>query len=226
MKQSRLMRFALPSALLAAAANAPVISSAIAAELTQEALYGRQVIVQPAASGVVSTTTVSSGTNPFNRLMKAPQRRHLPPLEDEIHDPANQGTALLQPPQEAFADLPKTKSDIGNGVDWVAAATAGKIKPRWVYNNPAPVPMTMNMAAVRVHKGSLPDVVFRHRQHTEQLFCSDCHPDIFVAQNGANQILMSGIMLGQKCGVCHGKVAFPIADCNRCHSQPKAAAAR
>jgi uncharacterized OB-fold protein len=32
---------------------------------------------------------------------------------------------------------------------------------------------------------------------------------------------MAAILLGQKCGVCHGKVAFPVSECKRCHSQPK-----
>jgi len=27
--------------------------------------------------------------------------------------------------------------------------------------------------------------------------------------------------MGQKCGVCHGKVAFPVTDCRRCHTQKK-----
>lgn len=219
MKQTKFMRFALPAALLAATAIFP----AMAAELSQETLYGKQVIVQPPAAG---TVTVNTGTNPFNRLMKAPQGRHLPPLEDGIHDAANEGTKLLQTPQEGFAGLPRTQNDIGNGVDWAAALADGKIKPRWIYNDASAESMTMSMALVRVHKGTLPDVVFRHKSHSGELYCSNCHPDIFVAQNGANQMPMAGIMLGQKCGVCHGKVAFPLSGCNRCHSQPKTAAAK
>jgi hypothetical protein len=27
--------------------------------------------------------------------------------------------------------------------------------------------------------------------------------------------------MGQNCGACHGRVAFPIAECGRCHSQKK-----
>jgi len=215
MNQSKLMHFVLLASLLAASA----ISSAIAAELTQETLYGsKPVITTPGAS--------PSAAGLFNRLMKAPQRRHLPPMEDGIHDPTNEGTRLLQTTQEGLAGLPKSASDHGNGVDWAAALNEGKIKPRWVYNDPAREPMVKNMALVRTHKGSLQDEIFRHKQHTELLYCSDCHPDIFVAQNGANIIPMSSIMLGQKCGVCHGKVAFPIADCNVCHSQPKVVAAK
>jgi len=38
---------------------------------------------------------------------------------------------------------------------------------------------------------------------------------------GANQISMASILMGEKCGVCHGKVAFPVSECRRCHSQAK-----
>ena len=67
----------------------------------------------------------------------------------------------------------------------------------------------MDLNIVREVKGSMPDVVYPHKQHTEWLDCSNCHPAIFKPQKGANQISMAGILLGQQCGVCHGKVAFP-----------------
>lgn len=214
MNQSKLIHFALLAAMLAASALSP----AIAAELTQESLYGSKPVAAPPGAS-------APAVNLFNRLMKAQQRRHLPQMEDGIHDPTNEGTRLLQTTQEGFAGLPKTATDTGNGIDWAAALSQGKIKPRWVYNDPTREPMIMNMTLVRRHKGTLPDVIFRHKPHTELLYCSDCHPDIFVAQNGANIIPMSSIMLGQKCGVCHGKVAFPISDCGTCHSEAKVATA-
>ena len=49
-------------------------------------------------------------------------------------------------------------------------------------------------------------------------------PAIFKPQKGANQISMAGILLGQQCGVCHGKVAFPVSECRLCHSKPKSSA--
>ena len=78
---------------------------------------------------------------------------------------------------------------------------------------------------VREVKGSMPDVVYPHKQHTQWLDCSNCHPAIFIPQKGANQISMASILLGEKCGVCHGKVAFPVSECRRCHSRPKEQAA-
>jgi c(7)-type cytochrome triheme protein len=78
---------------------------------------------------------------------------------------------------------------------------------------------------VRVVKASMPDVVFPHKPHTQWLHCSNCHPKIFIPQANANTINMSAILLGQKCGVCHGKVSFPITtkSCTKCHSKPKPA---
>ncbi|RMH18456.1 MAG: cytochrome c, class I, partial [Gammaproteobacteria bacterium] len=149
-----------------------------------------------------------TGVNKFNRNLKKPKEINAPPTRDGIHDPTNQGTHMLQPPKEAFEGLPK--SNFGNYVDWVKAIDKGVLNPRWEKTNPEAEPFVMDMDIVRPVKASVPDVVFPHRQHTHWLACSNCHPAIFIPQAGANQINMSAILLGQKCGVCHGKVSFPI----------------
>lgn len=162
---------------------------------------------------------VRTGVNRFNRLMKPPSQRNPPPAKDGIHDPANDGTHILQPPRESFAALPNSSS--GNRVDWVAALEQGKIAPRFDRDDPNKQPVVMDLNIIREVKGSMPDVVYPHKQHTEWLDCSNCHPDIFIPKKGANQISMASILLGEDCGVCHGKVAFPIADCRKCHSRKK-----
>jgi c(7)-type cytochrome triheme protein len=161
-----------------------------------------------------------SAANSFNRLLKRPAAAsNAPPSEDGIHDPANPGTELLQWPSEAFQDLPKTND--GNLVDWVKALDEGLIAP-WVdLEDPEAEPFLMDLVIVREVKGSMPDVVYPHQQHTEWLDCTNCHDEIFTPEKGANQMSMAGILLGQKCGVCHGKVAFPVSDCRRCHARPK-----
>ena len=157
--------------------------------------------------------------NRFNRLMKSSTEWNLPPMKDGIHDPENDGTEVLQPPKDAFAPLPKAKS--GNRVDWVKALDGGDINPRYDRMDPNIAPVVMDLNIVREVKGSMPNVVYPHKQHTEWLDCSNCHPAIFIPQKGANQISMASILLGQKCGVCHGKVAFPVSECRKCHSQSK-----
>lgn len=157
--------------------------------------------------------------NAFNRLLRPAGKYNLPPAEDGIHDPGNDGTHALQPPLQAYAGLPR--SGAGNRIDWVASLAQKRIQPRWDRADTAAQPVVMDLNIVREVKGSMPDVVYPHKQHTEWLDCSNCHPAIFVPQKGANQISMASILLGQACGVCHGKVAFPVSECRLCHSRKK-----
>lgn len=170
----------------------------------------------PAAPG----NTVSN-VNTFNRLMKPKEKINPPPMEDGIHDAANPGTELLQPPKAAFDSL--DKSSHGNNVNWVSSLENAKLNPRWDRIDDTMQPIVFDLNIVREVKGSMPNVVYPHKQHTEWLDCSNCHPDIFIPQKGANQINMAAILLGEKCGVCHGKVAFPVttSTCRLCHSQNK-----
>jgi c(7)-type cytochrome triheme protein len=130
----------------------------------------------------------------------------------------------LQAPLLSFQLLPRANH--GNYVNWVAALGKKQIQPRWDTRDTAAEPTVMDLNIVREVKGSMPDVVFPHKQHTEWLDCSNCHPAIFTPQKGANQISMAAIMLGQKCGVCHGKVAFPVSECRLCHARQKSVGVR
>ena len=168
---------------------------------------------------IITQQTRTSSVNTFNRLMKSADEWNLPPAEDGIHDPDNGGTHMLQKPKQAFETLSSSKS--GNRVDWVKALENNEISPRYDRLDSQVKPIVMDLNIVREVKGSMPDVVYPHKQHTEWLDCSNCHPAIFIPQKGANQISMASILLGQKCGVCHGKVAFPISECRRCHSRQK-----
>ncbi|MBL8332038.1 MAG: c-type cytochrome [Rubrivivax sp.] len=176
----------------------------------------------PAAAAPVPAVArpgAAAEVNAFNRLLKPLGRFNRPAVDSGIHDPANDMTLQLQPPATAFATLPKSMA--GNHVDWVKALDGKAIAPRWDRNDPAAAAVVMDLNIVREVKGSMPDVVYPHKQHTEWLDCANCHPAIFVPQKGANQISMASILLGQKCGVCHGKVAFPVSECRLCHSRKK-----
>ena len=171
----------------------------------------------PASQKVAKRRT--KPVNSFNRLMKPPSQRNLPPMHDGIHDAENDGTAALQHPKEAFGPMPKSNS--GNRVDWVAALNRGDLKPRFDLQDETREPVVLDLNIVREVKGSMPDVVYPHKQHTEWLDCSNCHPAIFFPKKGANNISMASILLGEQCGVCHGKVAFPVSECRKCHSKNK-----
>ncbi|MFQ5563401.1 MAG: c(7)-type cytochrome triheme domain-containing protein [Parvularculaceae bacterium] len=177
---------------------------------------------QPSQTVLAAAASEPTGANSFNRLLKKPSSApNAPPARDGIHDPSNPGTGLLQWPSAAFDGLPKTSD--GNKVDWVKALEQEKIAPRYKVDDPNAEPFLLDLVIIRQVKGSMPNVVYPHLQHTQWLDCSNCHDEIFTPQKGANQISMAGILLGRKCGVCHGKVAFPVSDCRRCHAQPKTA---
>jgi c(7)-type cytochrome triheme protein len=197
------------------AAAAPAPAPAAAAASTAPAAAA------PAAVDVSANTSGASAAdiNSFNRLLKPVGKRNLPPPEDGIHDPANDGTLALMAPLTAYGPLPKALS--GNRINWVKALEEGKIKPRYDRLDPNAVPVVIDLNIVREVKGSMPDVVYPHKQHTEWLDCSNCHPAIFNPQKGSNAISMAAILLGEKCGVCHGKVAFPVSECRLCHSKKK-----
>ncbi len=112
------------------------------------------------------------------------------------------------------------KDNAGN-VDWVAALQQGLIKPRDSLNPSEPPTPVIDLDIYFKVKGDLPDVVYPHYPHTQWLACNNCHPKIFIMQAGANKITMKKIEEGQFCGRCHGKVAFPLSNCPRCHSKPK-----
>ena len=206
--------------------SAAPVAAKPAAPAPVAAKVAEPVAAVPAAAPALTTTAPqpvaaapAGNVNTFNRLMRPANKRNLPPAEDGIHDPLNEGTHTLQPPLAAFGPMPK--SNDGNRIDWVKSLNDDLIRPRFDRDDPAIKPMVMDLNIVREVKGSMPDVVYPHKQHTQWLDCSNCHPAIFIPQKGANQISMAAILLGQKCGVCHGKVAFPISDCRRCHSKSK-----
>jgi len=209
--------------LAAVKSAAPTAAAAPAARAPEPKPEAAPVAAAPAAptpTAPVAAAPIPAGdVNAFNRLLKPVGKRNPPPAEDGIHDPGNDGTHALLAPQTAYAGLPK--SFAGNRVNWVQSIDQKKINPRWDRNDPKAEPIVMDLNIVREVKGSMPDVVYPHKQHTEWLDCSNCHPAIFVPQKGANAISMASILLGEKCGVCHGKVAFPVSECRLCHSKKK-----
>lgn len=157
--------------------------------------------------------------NALNRLFTPPTERDSRLEQDGIHDPEVSGLKLLQQPSDAFKPLTTSKS--GNYVDWVKSREKGQIKPLHDYTDPNAKPITMELSIVMEIKGSMPDVTFPHLIHTVLLDCVNCHNEIFKPQKGANPMSMAEIMLGEKCGVCHGTVAFPVTECRRCHNKAK-----
>ncbi len=211
-----------PPAAATKAPTNPAVNAVAAAPVAPPAAPTAAPAAPSAGRAAAPNPAPSAEVNAFNRLLKPIGRANRPAVDSGIHDPTNDMTLQLQPPAVAFAEMPK--SPAGNHVDWVKALDAKTIAPRWDRLDPAAQAVVMDLNIVREVKGSMPDVVYPHKQHTEWLDCSNCHPAIFVPQKGANQISMASILLGRQCGVCHGKVAFPVSECRLCHSKKKALA--
>lgn len=218
MKTIKMIAIAAASALVVATLGVAV--AAPAPKQDAKSTAKPTAAVAAASSAPAAAAAAPASANTFNRLLKKDSKKNAPPAEDGIHDPENDNTFALQPPQVAFGAL--TSSSFGNYVDWVQSIQKGKINPR-ADRLGTEEQMVMDLDIVREVKGSMPDVVFPHKAHTEWLHCSNCHPDIFIPQQGANRMSMSGILLGQKCGVCHGKVSFPVVTntCRLCHAKSK-----
>jgi c(7)-type cytochrome triheme protein len=135
--------------------------------------------------------------------------------EDGIHDPDNEALATLQDPVEALEGFPRSSSAT---VDWVRALQIGLIEPRTRIDEAGPPMAELDFTIVMAETREMPYVRFPHKAHTQWLDCSNCHPAIFIPQAGANPITMGAILQGEYCGRCHGRVAFSIYECERCHN--------
>jgi len=63
------------------------------------------------------------------------------------------------------------------------------------------------------------ETLFSHDVHTGMYGCSECHPGLFVPQQGKNSATMKQMENGESCGACHdGDTAFGVkGDCSTCH---------
>jgi c(7)-type cytochrome triheme protein len=135
-------------------------------------------------------------------------------------------TAFGQQPQHIdfsvfTAGFPKGR--FGNNIDWEAAELEGKIKltdtlPEIsVKRRPLDVPKDYSIEA---KMAGLPEIIFSHKKHAVWNGCELCHPDIYAVKTGATKYTMEDVFAGKFCGACHGSVAFPSIDCQRCHVKP------
>jgi c(7)-type cytochrome triheme protein len=134
---------------------------------------------------------------------------------------------------EVEAMLPKDDED---DVDWSAAIRQDIIRPRhggdprdllgtifqWDFIIPVP-PEDDEDEDEEVAEadeedeveGNEDDALFQHSSHTQWLSCDNCHMTIYPYRR--NPFTMKQKKKGESCGVCHGKVAFSLKTCGRCH---------
>lgn len=141
--------------------------------------------------------------------------RWMPIESDGVHDPRSPAVGLLQQPGEALGVLPPDTA--GNLVRWMEALDRGLIQPRTNIQPETRVKLRTTEVLLK-NTGEMPMVRFPHRQHTAWLDCSNCHDELFGQVAGTTRINMMLILQGEKCGLCHGAVAFPLTECLRCHN--------
>lgn len=145
-----------------------------------------------------------------------------PLRQDNIHDPTNDAIKFLQEPNQSMGLFPQ---DRRGQINWVETLNQGLINPRksLAGDEMGGVPLLeMDMDILMTSTAEMPHVRFPHLAHTRWLVCANCHPKIFIPQKDANPINMTEILGGEYCGRCHGKVAFTLWVCERCHSVPHA----
>jgi c(7)-type cytochrome triheme protein len=135
--------------------------------------------------------------------------------QDGLHDPESPAIGFLQEPSAALSQLPPDA--VGNKVSWIRALREQYIEPRTNILPETDIEV-IDMDIIMERTGELPMVLFPHKPHTEWLDCDNCHDQIFIEKVDANPVNMLAILSGEYCGRCHGAVAFPLTECNRCHS--------
>jgi c(7)-type cytochrome triheme protein len=120
------------------------------------------------------------------------------------------------------AGLPRGR--FGNGVDWEKAEEQGLIKPADYLEGVSikrPAIAAQKDFALPTRLQGMPEIIFSHQKHTVWNGCELCHPELFVGvKKGTSRYSMAEIFDGKYCGACHVTVAFPLTDCQRCHSKP------
>lgn len=116
------------------------------------------------------------------------------------------------------------KGRFGNGIDWEKTQAEGLVKPIDYLEG---ISIKRDAIAARDDFAlsprikAMPDIIFSHKKHTVWSGCESCHPEIFIGvKKGITKYSMVEIFEGKFCGVCHTSVAFPLIDCQRCHSKP------
>lgn len=138
------------------------------------------------------------------------------PLKDDgIHDPSNPAIKVLQEPADALGVLQVDTS--GNMVDWARSLEYGFVEPRGSIDGKY-VPEVLETTVLMRNTMPMRFVRFPHKTHTQWMSCETCHDSIFIAEVDANPINMGEILRGEYCGICHGAVAFPLTECDRCHN--------
>jgi c(7)-type cytochrome triheme protein len=107
------------------------------------------------------------------------------------------------------------------GIDWEKTENLGIIRPADFVEGVSVRKAEMKGRAdfgMKPKYSFVHPVGFSHEKHTVWNGCELCHPEIFpTAKKETVQYSMFLNVEGRYCGACHGKVAFPLNNCQKCH---------
>lgn len=103
-------------------------------------------------------------------------------------------------------------------IDWAALKESGAYAPLKSAGKEATDEVRDNTIYYEPKMAFIKGVLFSHRTHSSSIGCATCHPEIFKDSLGGSPASMQDMSTGVSCGACHGKTAFKLADCNRCHT--------
>jgi len=164
--------------------------------------------------------TASTPAPPPPRVVASVNQGQLDEYEDPTDIPTP-GPPYGKENRDPNVVLKNFPVDAEGNVDWVKAFKENVIHPHESLDLSKPPMPPFNFDIEIPAVGAMPNVIYPHYPHTFWLDCGNCHPSIFVMKRGANPISMVKIVNGEFCGRCHGRVAFPISNCTRCHVKPK-----
>lgn len=124
-------------------------------------------------------------------------------------------------PSLSFSPIVKTIPIGGGNYQFEKGIDFQRILERITFSKDSPLG-TVNPKGIdfilKPKVGLMADAYFPHNIHTYWLDCKNCHPSIFpINDTQLVRVSMTEIFKGEFCGRCHGKVAFPVTDCGRCH---------
>jgi c(7)-type cytochrome triheme protein len=107
------------------------------------------------------------------------------------------------------------------GVNWEAAESSRAVKPvdfiEGLSVKKAPIQNRKDFS-IKAGFSWVNPIVFSHEKHSIWNGCELCHPEIFPsAKRGTIHYSMFSNIDGRYCGACHGKVASPLNNCEKCH---------
>jgi c(7)-type cytochrome triheme protein len=135
-------------------------------------------------------------------------------------------TGANAPPGPGYRELKRRLPlDRADYIDWVAAERNGLLERADAVEGVSTKPprMRIDRDLTIIAAGTwLENVTFSHRKHSVWNGCELCHPEIFpVTKRNSVRYDMAAIRAGRFCGVCHVNVAFPLDECQRCHSDER-----